>query len=91
MISIIGAASLCLVSTVAGCILTNELSGTGKQLQKLDWEIARLQDTNTLLAEEIASRSAVLIIQSEAKKLGFTTAIHTETIGPMSVAIQTVR
>jgi cell division protein FtsL len=91
MISIISAAAVCALFSVAGCVLTNELSGTGKELQKLDHEISELRDSNTLLSEEIASRSAVLIIQAEARKLGFTTAIHTETIGPMSVAIQTVR
>lgn len=91
VISIWGAGMAAIVMTIASCVLTNELAATGKELQKLDYEISHLKDTNTLLSEEIASRSSILAIQTQAQLLGLTPTVHSETLSPLSVALQTVR
>ena len=52
-------------------LISNRLSTTGIELQKIQSEIARYKKENTLIKEKVLEASSLLKVSQKAKTLGF--------------------
>lgn len=56
---------------VTQVVISNRLSTTGIELEKIQSEIAKYKKENTLLEEKVLAASSLLNISKKAKALGF--------------------
>jgi len=62
---------LVIVLLILQVIVSNRLATTGLKISQIETNIEKLRQGNADLNQQIASASALLTIQDEAKKLGF--------------------
>lgn len=62
--------TVCLL--VAQIIYSCMLVGDGKEIRRIDGQIAEMKGTTALLSEQVASASSLLTIQQKALSMGFT-------------------
>ncbi len=58
---------------LAQLVVSNHLAGSGLEVRKLEIEIARIQDENQQLEQDLAAKSSLFAIASRAADSGFIT------------------
>jgi hypothetical protein len=53
------------------CVMSNNLSDTGKRVHAIEQEMTAIRDENTMLVDDIASASSVLAVREKAAAMGF--------------------
>ena len=54
-------------------VVSNHLAGSGLEVRKLEIEIARLQDENQRMEQDLAAKSSLFAIATRAAESGFIT------------------
>ncbi len=69
-------------------IVSNELAGFGQKTLTIDSTLSTLRQENSDLQENIASASALAVVEEKARAIGFGTASNIITIGFPDVALR---